>query len=102
MQLTVIAGLASLLLSSSGPADVPRAIAAPNPGSPIAAATLEGELLRVLIEDHAAPRFGLTVDEAWYAYDGERTLTIKELEEGTYRLTYGDGILDVLVDPNDF
>lgn len=52
----------------------------------------------ILIENHAAPHWNLSVQEAWNAYDAG-TLKIDEIiPEKQYRLSYDGGELIVLIE----
>lgn len=94
-----VASLTALLFAS------PIAVM-PASNASIEAATpaeeLDGAVLTVLVERHAAPYFELTIDEAWHAFEVERSLTIDQVERGHYRIAYADGILDVMVDESEF
>ena len=59
---------------------------------------IPSHILTILIEDHCAPRFGLTTENAWNSYnDGE--LVITEIVHGErYRAAYQSGILNILLE----
>ncbi len=57
--------------------------------------------LTLLIEQHAAPYWNLTVSDAWYKYNVAKTLKIVELTpDAHYLIKFNDGVLDAIVDPS--
>lgn len=100
MSITAIASFAALLLSAppaAMPLDAAPTLTAPAP-RPMA---VDGGELITLLEHFAAPHFGLSTDEVWYAYEVEKSLTIDELGDRHYRIAYGDGILDVVLEDSN-
>lgn len=55
---------------------------------------------KLLIEQHAAPYWNLTIAQAWELYHAREIIIIEIEPNYSYRLVYGDGILDVLIDPS--
>lgn len=76
-------------------APTPVAPVAPAVPAPVAAGERAPIVVR-LIEDHAAPHWELTIDQAWAAYDGGE-LAIEDRGDGWYELRYADGILEILL-----
>lgn len=99
MPITALTTVAALLLST--PTATPPTAPTPAPTAPIPAAMAQGGgELDVVIEMFAAPYFGLSVDEAWYAYDSG-ALKVERLEESHYLAAYGDGILEIVLDDSN-
>lgn len=83
-----------LALALAVAAPTPTPTLAPTP-APLTAGERAPTVVR-LIEDHAAPHWELTIDQAWAAYD-DGELAIEDRGDGWYELRYADGILEVLL-----
>lgn len=59
---------------------------------------LTPQTLAILLEDHAAPHWNLTNEQAWYRYDTGELRVYEIVPEKQYRLTYGGGELDVVIE----
>jgi hypothetical protein len=53
-----------------------------------------------LIEKHAAPHWGLTVQQAWILYNDGAIKIVEVVPDEIYRIEY-EGILEVLLNEND-
>lgn len=73
----------------------PQAVSAPVTSM---ASFMTAETERILIEEHAAPHWGLSIEQAWdYYHDG--VLKIQEMTlDYRYKITYDGGLIEVVLE----
>lgn len=59
---------------------------------------LTPQTLTILLENHAAPYWNLSVEGAWYRYDTGELKVFEIVPEKHYRLTYDGGELVILLE----